>query len=268
MVGTPQRRHSSRHRRVASILALRAIRTVSPERAADRRAERRRLARNRRYRERLGVLRDMRNIFGLPQPHRQRRPVQPPQVGSPPVVVVSSDTSQDDTDEEPPPEQLVVDLDSSLESLPNIDPRPEWQLPVEPLRDLGPLNVTQELLPPLQHQTLREAYVLLQQLQLPPLQRITPPPELPPRAPTPPPEEEKQWETLELELARLDDNSYSITVTQPLAIQQPQVEPVPEHVPAGHTQPPPMPAVDWALVAHALFTVAEAEHRQGRANPN
>ena len=192
------------------------------------------------------------------------RSVQPQQAAIPPVVVVSSDTSRDETVDEPPPEQLVVDLDSSLESLPNIDPRPEWQLPVEPLRDLGPLNVTQELLPPLQHQTLREAYVLLQQLQLPPLQRIMPPPELPPRAPTPPPEEEEQWETLELELARLDDKSYSITVTQPLAIQQPQVE----HVAAGHTQQQQMPAVDWALVAHALFTVAVAEHRQGRANPN
>ena len=267
MVETPQRRHSSRHRRVASILALRAIRTVSPERAADRRAERRRLARNRRYRARLAVLRDMRHFFGLPQPRRQRRPVQPPQVDSLPVVVVSSDTSQDDTDVEPPPEQLVIDLDSSLESLPNIDPRPEWQLPVEQLRDLGPLNITEQLLPPLQYQTLREAYVLLQQLQLPPLQPITPPPELSPRAPTPPPEQEEQWHALELEVARLDDNSYSVTLTQPLAIQQPQVVPVPEHIPAGHQQPPPMPAVDWALVAHALFTVAEAEHREGRGNP-
>ena len=191
-------------------MALRAIRTVSPERATDRRAERRRLARNRSYRARLAVLRDMRNFFGLPQPHRQRRPVQPQQVVVPPVVVVSSDTSRDETIEEPPPEQPVIDIDSSLESLPNIDPRPEWQLPIEPLRDLGPLNVTQELLPQLQHQTLSEAYVLLQQLQLPPLQRITPPPELPPRAPTPPPEEEEQWATLELELARLDDNSYSV----------------------------------------------------------
>ena len=197
-----------------------------------------------------------------PRPRRRRRVEQPlPEVQQP--IELSSDESGGDLGHvaQRGPVELV-DLDSSLESLPNIDPRPQWQLPVEPLADLGPLNVTQELLPPLQHQTLREAYVLLQQLQLPPLQPITPPPELPPRAPTPPPEEEERWDTLEVELERLADNSYAVTVTQPLTLQQPLISPVPEHVPAGHLQPPPMQAVDWALVAHALFTVAEAEHRQ------
>ena len=269
MVNTPISRRVTRHRRTASLRALRAIAAVSPIRDRERRAERRRLERDRRRRRDATFYRGLLAYCGVQQPPpRRRRNINRP----PPVVQLlielSSDTSGDEQRELAPERPIVlVDLDSSVESLPNIDPRPQWQLPVEPLRDLGPLNVTQELLPPLQHQTLREAYVLLQQLQLPPLQHITPPPELPPRAPTPPPEEEERWETLELELARLDDNSYAVTVTQPLAIQQPQVEPVPEHIPVGHTQPPPMPAVDWALVAHALFTVAEAEHRGRASNP-
>ena len=264
MVGTPLRRHSSRHRRVASILAQRAIQDISPIRPAERRAERRRRERARERRRDAEFYRGLLAYCGVPQqPARRRRRVGPqrPQVVQP--VILSSDTSGDD---QPDPQQqrpvVVVDLDSSIESLPNIDPRPQWQLPVEQLVDLGPLNVTQELLPPLQHRVLTEAYVLLQHLQLPALQHITPPPELPPRAPTPPPEEEEQWRTLEVELERLDNNSYALTVTEPLALQQPQVEPVPEHVPAAHVQPQPMPAVDWALVAHALFTVAEAEYRQ------
>ena len=133
---------------------------------------------------------------------------------------------------------------------------------MEHLQDLGPLNVTEELLPQLRNQTLREAYLLLQRLQLPPLQPITLPPELQPRAPSPPPEQVEHWHTLEVEVENLDGRQYAVLVTQPLAIQQPQVTPVPEHVPAGHQQPPPMPAVNWALVAHALFTIAEAEHRE------
>ena len=110
---------------------------------------------------------------------------------------------------------MVVDLDSSDESLPNIDPHPEWQLPVEPLRDLGPLNVTAECLPPpLQHRVLREAYVLLQRLQLPELQRITPPPEQPARAPTPPPEQEVDWVEVEAAVAEFDGQRY-LLVPQP-----------------------------------------------------
>ena len=266
MVPTPTRRHSSQHRRSASIRAQRAIQAISPVRASERRAERRRVTRDRARRARAALLRGMREVLGLPQQHRRRR--QPPRPRAPvnELVIISSDSS---SAEDLPRQQVppLVDLNSSEESLPNIDPRPQWQLPVEPLADLGPLNITQELLPPLQHQTLREAYVLLQQLQLPPLQHITPPPESPPRAPTPPPEEVERWDILEVELARLDDSSYAVTVTQPLVLQQPCVGPVPEHVPATHTQPQQMPAVDWALVAHALFTVAEAENRTRANNP-
>ena len=61
----------------ASVLALRAIRSISPVRPADRRRERWRLERGRSYRARLAVLRDMRDFFQLPQP---RRPVPPPRV--------------------------------------------------------------------------------------------------------------------------------------------------------------------------------------------
>ena len=63
----------------------------------------------------------------------------------------------------PAPQQpiVLVDLDSSLESLPDIDPRPQFYFLVEPLRDLGPLDITVECSPPLCHQTFREAYILL-----------------------------------------------------------------------------------------------------------
>ena len=267
MVETPQRRHQSRHRRAASILALRAIQSISPVRRSDRRRERRRLERGRRYRARLAILRDMREFFQLPQPRRPRRPVLPPRVDRPQVIVVLSDTSLDEADVEHPPRPPIVDLDSSLETLPDIDPRPQHQLPVQPRQDLGPLDVTAELLLPPRHQTFCEALVLLQHLQLPPLRTITPPPELQPRATTLPPEQVEHWHALEVEVANFDGHEYAVLVTQPLALQQPQVAPVPEHIPAGHQQPPPMPAVNWALVAHALFTVAEAEHREGRRNP-
>ena len=194
MVGTPQRGHSSRHRRSASIIAQRAIANISPIRDRDRRAERRRLAGDRRRRARAALLRGMREVLGLPIQHRRRRPpLQPrPDPGAP--IVLSSDEDQPlpapqliDLDSsleslpniDPCPQfQLPIEpvnnlapLDSSIESLPNIDPRPQFQLPLEPLVDLGPLDITLEFPPPLQHQTLREAYVLLQRLQLPPFVR-------------------------------------------------------------------------------------------------
>ena len=56
---------------------------------------------------------------------------------------------------------------------------------------------------------------MLQRLQLPPLQPITPPPELQQRAPTPPQEQVEHWDALELEVADFDGNNYSVTVTQP-----------------------------------------------------
>ena len=175
--------------------------------------------------------------------------------------MVVSETSEDDL----PPERqpVIVDLDSSLESLPNIDPRPQWQLPVQPLQDLGPLDVTAEIAPPLQNQTFREACVLLHRMQVPPLQQITPPPELPPRPVTPPPEQDETWVELEAAVAGFDGQHY-VLVTQPLALQQPNVA----HVPAGHQPPQPMPPVDWALIAHALFAIAEKEHVERQGNPN
>ena len=258
MVGTPVRRHSSIHRRAASVLALRAIRATSPVRAGERRSERRRLARDRRYRAGLAALRRMRDLLQIPQPRRQRRPPVPRQVEPDQLVIVSSDTSADDLPEPPPP---IIDLDSSLESLPNIDPRPQFQLPVQPLQDLGHLDITQEFPPPLQHQTFREAYVLLQRLQLPPLQPITPPPELPPRALTPPPEQEVDWVEVEAAVAEFDGRRY-IVVPEPPALQQPETAPVPQHVPLNFQPPQPMQPIDWAEIARALFTIAESQGLQ------
>ena len=100
-----------------------------------------------------------------------------------------------------------MDLDSSVETLPDIDQRPQHQLPIEHLVDLGPLDITVEF-PPLNNQTFREAYVLLSRLQLPPLQPLTPPPEQPARPPTPQSEPEADWAVLEEAVAismRLSD---------------------------------------------------------------
>ena len=84
---------------------------------------------------------------------------------------------------------------------------------------------------------------------------------------TPPPEPEEEWVQLEAAVAAFDGERY-VLVAQPLALQQPQIAPVPEHVPAGYLPPPPMPAVDWALVAHALFSVAERENAERLINNN
>ena len=118
MVGTPVRRHHTRHRRVAAILARSAIAAVSPIRECDRRAERRRVVRDRRRRAQAAILRGMREVLGLPLQHRRRRQPQQPRVNVREPIVLSSDSSA----EEPEPQPLVVDMDSSLESLPNIDP--------------------------------------------------------------------------------------------------------------------------------------------------
>ena len=166
------------------------------------------------FRARLAVLRDMREFFELPQPRRHRRAPVPPRVDLNQIVVVPSDSSAEDIQhlvlEHPP----VVDLDSSLESLPNIDPRPQFQLPVELLVELGHLNITAEFAPPLQHQALREAYVLLHRLQLPPLQPLTPPPELPPRQLTLPLEQE-YWVALEAAVAHFDAPQQQYLVLPP-----------------------------------------------------
>ena len=126
MVETPVHHHSSRHCRTASVLAERAIRSISQIRPADRRAERRRVERGRRYRARLATLQDMRRFFGLPRPQHPRRVVVPPRAHPiPPVVVLSDASSEDDQlpEQVPPP---VVDLDSSLESLPDITLAPSF----------------------------------------------------------------------------------------------------------------------------------------------
>ena len=267
MVGTPPRRNSSRHRRAASIKASWAIAKISPVRPSERRAERNRIRRDRRRRADARFYRDLLIYCGHPQQPRRRRRVPPPTPEVEAPILVSSDTSAEDL----PQPQLqqrpieVVDLDTTGDSLPNIDPRPQWQLPEQPLPDLGPIDMTAELAPQLQNQTFREAYVLLQRMQVPRLQQLTPPPEFPPREIALPPEQDEGW--LELEVADFDGSRY-VVLKQPLALQQPQVAPVPEHVPAGYQQPPPMPAIDWALIAHALFAVAEREHGERVNNTN
>ena len=112
-----------------------------------------------------------------------------------------------------------------------------------------------DFLPPLRHQVLREAYVLLERLQLPPLQPLTPPPELEPRPVSPLPVLHIDWGELEGNLAIFDGPP----VPQ---IQQPVVVPVPQFEPDHFVPPPPMPRVDWAAIAHALFTAAEQQHRE------
>ena len=289
MVGTPEQRHATRHRRVAAILARRAIARISPIRDRDRRAERRRLAGDRRRRARAALLRGMREVLGLPILRRQRRLPQPPQPDPNAPILLSSN------EEVPWPEPPLIDLDSSLESLPNIDPRPQFQLPidtvadlnpldssldslpdidprpqfqlhVEPLVDLGPLNITVDYPPPLHHQTLREAYVLLQRLQLPPFQPITPPPEHPPRVLTPPPDQEG-WVEVDAAVATINGQDF-IVFPQPLELQQPEVVPEPEFMPAQFVQPQQLPQVDWAGIAAALFTIAEHENRRAHINLN
>ena len=215
-------------------------------------------------RARAALLRGMREVLGLPQPHCRRRQPQPQQVDRDAPIVLSSDSSAED--QEPPP--ILVDLDSSVESLPNIDPRPQWQLPVQPLPDLGPLDVDAELLQPLQplqHQTFREAVVLLERLQLPVLQPFTPPPELPQRPPTPPPEQLVDWVCLEAEVASLDGQQ-CLFVPPGLTLQQPDVVALSQHVPGQFVALPPIQQVDWAAIAKAIFMIAEREGNQPQAN--
>ena len=253
MVGTPVRRHSSRHRRTASILAQHAIALVNPVRASNRRRERRRLSRNRRLRARAAILRDMRSYFGLPQPRRVQRIVAQPHADLAPPVIDITETYFEDINQPPlTPPRVLVELDSSLDSLPNIDPRTQWQLPVESLQDLGPLDVTAECQPPLQHQVFREACVLLQRLQVPPLRPITPPPELR--------QHHQPVDLVELEaaVATFDGQEYLVVPRVPL-LQQPKVVPVPQHVPTGFATPPPMPEVNWASIAQAMFTIVERQ---------
>ena len=135
MVGTLPRRHSSRHRRAAAILALRAIRNTSPVRPAERRAERRRLRRDRARCCDAAFYRGLLAFCEAPpeKPRRRRRAeLLPPVVEG--AIIVSSDTSAEDIVAPNLTPPVVVDLDSSLETLPDIDPRPQFQLPVDPCK--------------------------------------------------------------------------------------------------------------------------------------
>ena len=55
---------------------------------------------------------------------------------------------------------------------------------------------------------------------------------------------------------------------RPLALQQPIVVLKPNIVPENYVQSPPMPPVDWGMIAHALFTIAEREHAARHDVPN
>ena len=103
--------------------------------------------------------------------------------------------------------------------------------------------------------------MLLQHLQLPPLLPITPPPELPRLDQDPPLNQSVDWVELEAAVATFDGQEYLVVPRSPL-LQQPEVVLVPQHVPAGFAIPPPMPEVDWATIARALFTVVEQQHQQ------
>ena len=65
----------------------------------------------------------------------------------------------------------------------------------------------------------------------------------------------------EAAVARFDGQEYLVVSRVPL-LQQPDVVALPQHIPAGFAEPPPMPAVDWAVIAGALFEIVERENRQ------
>ena len=259
MVGTPERQRTTRHRRTAAILALRAIHSVSPVRATDRRAERRRIARDRRYRERLAVLREMCQFLQLPQPRRNRRaPVQG--TASPePAIVVSSDLSGDEH------ATIAAPCDRPW-FVYRIASQYRHQTPISAARSAsgrpwtfgcyGRVCARAE-----KSNVYRESYVLLNRLQVPPLRQLTPPPALPVRHLTPPPEPEVDWVELEQVVAHFDAPQLPL-------LQQPVVEPFPQFVPDNFMPPKQLPPVDWAKIAHALFVLAEQEHEARMNNPN
>ena len=138
---------------------------------------------------------------------------------------------------------------------------------MEPLVDLGHINVTQETDSPAAASYLRKACVLLQRLQLPVLQPITLPPELPQCGQTPPPDPGVDWVGLEAAVATFDGQQY-LVIPPHLGLRQPEFVPVPQHIPAHFAAPPPIQQVDWATIAHALFPIAEKGNRQRHGNPN
>ena len=72
---------------------------------------------------------------------------------------------------------------------------------------------------------------------------------------------------LETAVATFDGQRY-LVLPPALELQQPQFVPVPQHVPVHFAAPPPMPPVDWATIAHALFSIAEEGSRQRNHNNN
>ena len=73
---------------------------------------------------------------------------------------------------------------------------------------------------------------------------------------------------LEAAVADFDGPQHFVWPPQPLIPQQPEVVPNPEFVPISFQPPPPLQRVDWAGIAHALFTIAEREHEASLSNPN
>ena len=286
-MGSPVGRRVVRHRRTASFRALRAIASISPVRPSERRVERNCIRRDRLTRADARFYRDLLIYCGQPpQPRRRRRIVQPPPVVEAPILV-SSDTSAEDLPQ--PQEQQrpveVVDLDTSGESLPNIDPRPQHQVPMpfgqvgrqhapqagdevileSTLEDLGDQEITRELLPPLRNQVFREAYVLLTHLVEQQQQQ---------QLLTPPQEPDVDWGGLEQAVANFDNlpppapQPEFVVQPQPLALQQPHVILQPNIVPMHYVPPQPMRPVDWGMIVHALFKIAEREHAARLNNPN
>ena len=94
-----------------------------------------------------------------------------------------------------------------------------------------------------------------------------PPPQPQLRPPTPPPEQEVDWAGLEAAVAGFDHLELEIEFPPPLALQQPAVVPRPDHVPENFQPPQRMPPVDWAMVAYALFAIAERENTIRHNNP-
>ena len=73
---------------------------------------------------------------------------------------------------------------------------------------------------------------------------------------------------LEAAVARSDAPQQLYMLPPQLVLQQPEVVPFPQFVPAQFAPPPQLPQVDWAMVAYALFTIAEKESQQRLNNPN
>ena len=73
---------------------------------------------------------------------------------------------------------------------------------------------------------------------------------------------------LEAAVANFDELELHLELPPPLMLQQPAVVPQPDFVPVHFVPPQQMPPVDWAMVAYALFTIAEREHAIMQNNPN